>query len=245
MINKKGGKNSRDEKNEKIRKDKVKAQIKRSEGNLRTFFNELKKVLSKPDEDVILPELATSKVTWAKEAEKEKHFGSYMYTCFLASRSVHGRNIDENAHKKPKRHDVSMNQFQMFIKHFSDQIDDANCNEIFMLLNKKLASLLQSPQKSRDLEDDGDKENDDLIGNGLVKGGNRGRSTLGKSAKNNKNDGNSPSPMKDKKDPGLFGMDQYEFESLRLDLSALDAAYDKFAKEDDSMSGVPNAKLTK
>ena len=40
-------------------------------------------------------------------------------------------------------------------------------------------------------------------------------------------------------------MDPYEFESMRLDLSALDAAYEKFAKEDDSMSGVPNAKLTK
>ena len=40
-------------------------------------------------------------------------------------------------------------------------------------------------------------------------------------------------------------MDEYEFESMRLDLSTLDAAYEKFGKEDDSMSGVPNAKLTK
>jgi|TARA_B110000285_G_scaffold187195_1_gene212837 hypothetical protein len=40
-------------------------------------------------------------------------------------------------------------------------------------------------------------------------------------------------------------MEEIEFGMMRLDLSALDAAYEKFGKEDDSMSGVPNAKLTK
>lgn len=85
--NRKGGLNRRAEQAEAARKNKIKLQIKRSEANLRTFFNELKKILSKPDEDVILPELSTSKVTQAKAAEKDKHFGSFMYTCFKAARS--------------------------------------------------------------------------------------------------------------------------------------------------------------
>lgn len=74
---------------EATRKNKIKMQIKRSETNLRSFFNELKKVLSKPDEDVIMPELKTSRVTQAKTAEKEKFFGSFMYTCFLAAKGPH------------------------------------------------------------------------------------------------------------------------------------------------------------
>ena len=63
----------------------------------------------------------------------------------------------------------------MFIQKFCDQIDDGQCNEIFMLMNKKLASLLVSPMKSKDPKDQEDKENDDTMGNGLM-GGTRGRS---------------------------------------------------------------------
>ena len=71
----------------------------------------------------------------------------------------------------------------MFIQNFCDHIDDGQCNEIFMLLNKKLASLLVSPVKSKDPEEEEDKENEDPMGNSMM-GGTRGRSLKG--AKNNK-----------------------------------------------------------
>lgn len=67
---------------------------------MKTFFNELKKILQKPDEDVILPELTTSKVTQAKAAENDKHFVSFMYTCLLAAKGP-GKMLDPNSHKKP------------------------------------------------------------------------------------------------------------------------------------------------
>lgn len=106
--NKKGGLNRRAEQAEAARKNQIKLQIKRSEANLKIFFNELKKILQKPDEDVILPELATSKVTQAKAAENDKHLVSFMYTCLLAAKGP-GKMLDPNAHKKPKKHDVSVN----------------------------------------------------------------------------------------------------------------------------------------
>ena len=63
----------------------------------------------------------------------------------------------------------------MFIQYFCDQIDDGQCNEIYMLMTKKLASLLVSPMKSKDPEEQEDKENEDPMGNGLM-GATRGRS---------------------------------------------------------------------
>lgn len=62
----------------------------------------------------------------------------------------------------------------MFVQHFYDNIDGNQCNEIFMLLNKKLANLLLSPQKNKD-QDEFEDEFDDTMGNGLM-GGGRGAS---------------------------------------------------------------------
>lgn len=55
--------NKKKEQAEFARKNGVRMQIKRAEKNRNHFFGELKKVLSKPDEDVILRELPTSQVS--------------------------------------------------------------------------------------------------------------------------------------------------------------------------------------
>lgn len=40
-------------------------------------------------------------------------------------------------------------------------------------------------------------------------------------------------------------MSKQELDDIKLDVGILDTAYEKWAKEDDSLSGVMNAKLTK
>ena len=44
---------------------------------------------------------------------------------------------------------------------------------------------------------------------------------------------------------GVYGMTDDEVNEIKFDLKTLDEAYDKWAKEDDSLSGVLNTKLTK
>jgi hypothetical protein len=43
----------------------------------------------------------------------------------------------------------------------------------------------------------------------------------------------------------MYGMTQSEIGDIRYDLGMLDVVYDKWAQEDDSLSGVLNSKLTK
>jgi predicted CopG family antitoxin len=44
---------------------------------------------------------------------------------------------------------------------------------------------------------------------------------------------------------GAYGLTTQELNDIRLDLSIVDNIYDKWAQEDDSLSGVLNTKLTK
>ena len=48
-----------------------------------------------------------------------------------------------------------------------------------------------------------------------------------------------------KKQSGPYGLSKQEMDDIRVDVGVLDTAYDKWAKEDDSLSGVMNSKLTK
>ena len=58
----------------------------------------------------------------------------------------------------------------MFIQHFNENIDDSQCNEMFMLLNKRLSIMLNSPQKNKD-QNEFDETMADTMGNGLMGGG--------------------------------------------------------------------------
>ena len=60
-----------------------------------------------------------------------------MFTCFQAVSSI-GKKIDSDAHLKPKKHDISLVQFKNFVKLFMDNIEENECEEMFMLLTKKL-----------------------------------------------------------------------------------------------------------
>ena len=53
------------------------------------------------------------------------------------------------------------------------------------------------------------------------------------------------SPTMKQQQLGPYGMTTRELEDIRLDLTIFDNIYDKWAAEDDSLSGVLNTKLTK
>lgn len=47
-----------------------------------------------------------------------------MYTCHLAANHPVNKKIDPDAHLKPKKHEVSMAGFRLFIKQFWEGIEE-------------------------------------------------------------------------------------------------------------------------
>lgn len=56
---------------------------------------------------------------------------------------------------------------------------------------------------------------------------------------------NQKTSLENMNQPKMYGMTQSEIGDIRYDLGMLDVVYDKWAQEDDSLSGVLNSKLTK
>ena len=59
-------------------KSEISIKIRRAEKNIKVLFSELKKILDKPNDDVIFPNLDT-KVEEAKFAEKKGEFVSFIF----------------------------------------------------------------------------------------------------------------------------------------------------------------------
>lgn len=87
-----------------------------------------------------------------------------MYTCALVASNPMGSKLDPDAHLKPKKHDVTMAAFRQFVNRFWETLDENQCDEVFMLMTKKLANLLLSPSKIVEVDEDQMDNFEDTIG---------------------------------------------------------------------------------
>mmetsp|Transcript_13206 Transcript_13206/g.20584 ORF Transcript_13206/g.20584 Transcript_13206/m.20584 type:complete len:571 (+) Transcript_13206:73-1785(+) len=196
-------------------KAEINLKIKRADKNIKLLFGELKKILDKPDDDIIFIEAPTVKVESAKYAEKQGKFVSFVYSAFADMRQDGGSSGR-----------VNKNQFMNFLRFFMKDLNDVQAADIFMSLTRRLQHLLLqcSPSHSRTMNEDSllspnASDNTDL------------RESLGGSIHGLK--------------ISTYGLSSSEMMDLKLDFSILDTQYAKWADEDESLSGVLNLKLTK
>ena len=107
------------------------------------------------------------------------------------------KEIDPNAHLKPQKYSLSLVEFKNFVKLFI-KLEEKECEEMYMLLTKKLNALLLPQNQSKYEDEDGF---DDTVGQGLQGGRGRNRDIAGvtsgmnsPSGKRMSMIGNSPAP---------------------------------------------------
>lgn len=127
----------------------------------------------------------------------------------------------ENSHLKVKRVRIGVKDFTNFVKFFHKDLNEQLAMDIFMLLTRRLASLLTGKP---DLE----KKDDGL--ESPASPGMRNRD-LGSALR--------------KEEVKQYGLTQTEINKVTLDLATLDEEYNKFKSNDDSTSDLINPKITK
>ena len=108
-------------------KNEINVKIRRAELNLKLFFGELKKVLEKPDEDMIFPDLPM-KVENAKLAEKNTSFVTFMFKVYS----------DYIGDDRCDTRRVTKTQFVQFIRNYLRSANENQATDMYMFLNKKL-----------------------------------------------------------------------------------------------------------
>jgi hypothetical protein len=118
------------------RKQEIQMKIRKADKNFKGFEEEVKKILHRPGEELIIPELGAT-VEMANFAEKSGKIMRFLYTCFEASTKDYNR-LPPNAHVDVANHKVGKSDFVNFIRFFMKDLSETQATDIFMNLTKKL-----------------------------------------------------------------------------------------------------------
>ena len=110
--------------------------IRKADKNFKSFEEEIKKLLQRPDEELIIPELGAT-VEMAHYAEKTGKIMRYLYTCFEANTKDYNR-LAPNAHVEVSNHKAGKTDFVNFIRFYMKDLSETQATDIFMNLTKKL-----------------------------------------------------------------------------------------------------------
>ena len=122
-------------------------------------------------------------------------------------------------------HLLYKNEYVSFIRFLCKDINEQAATDMFMNMTKKLQAMLVKPSSNNENQNP--------------------NTSNANSRKNQDLDGMGSPPNMKQQQLGPYGLSTNEINSIRLDLQIVDAIYDKWASEDDSLSGVLNTKLTK
>ena len=141
--------------------------------------------------------------------------GKYFKYLYAVFEGVQTGNISKSAHLNPPNARVGKNNFVAFVKFFCKDLSETQCSDMFMNLTKRLQGMLLGTKPA---EEFGDSLSPNRPGN---------------------KDLQSIAPKLQ------YGLTQAEIDDMILDFTILDQIYEKWAQEDDSLSGVLNVKITK
>ena len=133
---------------EQKRKQEINFKIRRADKNIRIFFEEIKKILGKDEEETVITDLPTA-VFQAVYAEKEAKYVRFLYACHEAH-TRRNNQIASNIHTLVPSYRLYKNDFVPFIRFFVKDLNEANATDVFMNLTKKLAAMLVKPERMED-----------------------------------------------------------------------------------------------
>ena len=134
---------------EEKRKHDIKVKIRKAEKNLQSFFSTVKRILECNEQDLVHKDCPETTVSQALYAERMQKCCQFLYGCFYAARHNAGR-MDARAHLVVEEHRVRLKDFTGFLKFFDKDIGETLATDIFMLLNKRLATMLMSTKSGED-----------------------------------------------------------------------------------------------
>ena len=100
----------------------IQFKIKRAEKNLVQFFQEVKKIMDRADEENIIPDLPAT-LQQARFCEKSQQLLRFLYVCFDAS-VRNGNDISVNAHMNVGNIRVSKNDFVAFLRFYTKNLSE-------------------------------------------------------------------------------------------------------------------------